>query len=156
MNDLAERHTLLDACPERTSAMNSSGFWNLFHPVGDHTDRGEPAAGRAGITRAIYGLTDDAASDLLRRHSQHSNLKLRDLAARLTEALPAVDIGTPSTPPGWTECSPPSSVTVDNQPARPPEHHRAPPQHRTFDLRPDSIGPEAQSNPALAAPVRVR
>jgi len=95
MNDLAERHTLLDACPERTSAMNSSGFWNLFHPVGDHTDRGEPAAGRAGITRAIYGLTDDAASDLLRRHSQHSNLKLRDLAARLTEALPAVDIGTP-------------------------------------------------------------
>jgi hypothetical protein len=53
INDLAEQHTLLVACPERTSAMYSSGFWNLFHPVGDHTDRGEPAAGQVGITRAL-------------------------------------------------------------------------------------------------------
>src|SRR5664279_791156 len=41
-----------------------------------------------GALMAIYGLTDQAAFDLLRWHSQQNNIKLRDLAARLTAALP--------------------------------------------------------------------
>lgn len=48
-----------------------------------------------GALMAIYGLTDQAAFDLLRWHSQQSNIKLRDLAARLTAALPCAGIGTP-------------------------------------------------------------
>ncbi len=50
-----------------------------------------------GVLMAVYGLTDDATFDLLRWRSQHSNTKVRDLAARLTEALAAGDIGTPVT-----------------------------------------------------------
>jgi hypothetical protein len=49
-----------------------------------------------GVLMAVYGITDDAAFDLLRWHSQHNNTKIRDLAARLAEAL-AGDIGTPIT-----------------------------------------------------------
>jgi AmiR/NasT family two-component response regulator len=50
-----------------------------------------------GVLMAVCGLTDDAAFDLLRWRSQHSNTKVRDLALRLTEALAAGDIGTPVT-----------------------------------------------------------
>lgn len=48
-----------------------------------------------GALMATYGLTDQAAFDLLRWHSQQNNIRLRDLAARLTAALPGGGIGTP-------------------------------------------------------------
>jgi hypothetical protein len=37
-----------------------------------------------GALMLVYGLTDNEAFDLLRRYSQNSNTKLRDLAAALT------------------------------------------------------------------------
>jgi len=40
-----------------------------------------------GALMAVYGLTPDAAFDLLRWHSQNRNIKVRDLAAALTASL---------------------------------------------------------------------
>lgn len=48
-----------------------------------------------GALMAIYGLSDQAAFDLLRWHSQQNNIKIRDIAARLTAALPGGGIGAP-------------------------------------------------------------
>lgn len=45
-----------------------------------------------GIVMGVYGLDADTALAILRRHSQHTNTRLRDLAAALVDAAP--------TPPG--------------------------------------------------------
>ena len=67
-----------------------------------------------GALMAIYGLTNQAAFELLRWHSQHRNIKLRDLAARLTAALPDSGIGTSATT-GMDRLL--DTITEDQQPA---------------------------------------
>lgn len=42
-----------------------------------------------GIVMGVYGVDADTALAILRRHSQHTNTRLRDLAASLVEAAPA-------------------------------------------------------------------
>ncbi|EST28389.1 hypothetical protein N566_22830 [Streptomycetaceae bacterium MP113-05] len=42
-----------------------------------------------GIIMGVYGVGADAALALLRRHSQHTNTRLRDLAEALVEAAPS-------------------------------------------------------------------
>ena len=50
-----------------------------------------------GALMAVYGLTPDAAFDLLRWHSQNRNIKIRDLAAALTAALQSGGLASPAT-----------------------------------------------------------
>ena len=42
-----------------------------------------------GIVMGLYGVDADTALAILRRHSQHTNTRLRDLAAALVDAAPA-------------------------------------------------------------------
>src|SRR4029077_2992572 len=49
----------------------------------------EQAKGALMIT---YGLDEDEAFALLRRHSQHTNIKLRDIAAGITDRTNDPDI----------------------------------------------------------------
>lgn len=51
-----------------------------------------------GALMMTYGLTADAAFAALRAHSQHRNIKIRDLAAELIGTAPA--LGGPTNPDG--------------------------------------------------------
>ena len=58
----------------------------------------QSAGGRAAIEQAkgalmiTYGLDEDEAFALLRWHSQHTNIKLRDIAAGITDRTNDPDI----------------------------------------------------------------
>ena len=75
---------------------------DLSHATGQAVDNAvgtraaiEQAKGALMIT---YGLDEDEAFDLLRRHSQHHNIKLRDIAATITDRSTDPDLaGLPAT-----------------------------------------------------------
>src|SRR6478609_2716924 len=50
-----------------------------------------------GALMVVYGITAEAAFALLRWYSQHRNVKLRAIAAALTQATPRVAMGAGAT-----------------------------------------------------------
>ncbi|MBC9712700.1 PAS and ANTAR domain-containing protein [Streptomyces sp. TRM66268-LWL] len=83
------------------SVVTLRGFFiDVTHPVAQEVNEAaEPHIHRArasqaaidqarGILMALYGIDADVALRLLRRHSQHTNTKLRDLSAAITDAAP--------------------------------------------------------------------
>ena len=64
------------------------------HPAGRHNAVGTRAAieQAKGALMITYGLDEDEAFALLRWHSQHRNIKLRDIAATITDRTNDPDI----------------------------------------------------------------
>ena len=90
-----------------------------------------------------YGLDEDEAFALLRWHSQHTNIKLRDIAAGITDRTNDPDIAgltptgrSPKSSPNITD---PATPDPRREPVRPrpsdPRNHSAPDPSRRAPSR---------------------